>query len=290
MYGLSWQERYGADKIALFMLFVLGLVIARAISFSRYTGPLKAGRDLVAAARAQGLGAYVARMGEQAHFLVTDKRGRPIGFAAEFSSHETGDPNFSTSLAGIVHLGAGRSLHRQLTLFESDDAFECFRWRILTSGVRGDSRIEISRAADGEIKVTESGRRGTRWWHSSSAVVIPTYVLDLVFDHLLDRDVERAIIEAVDSQGQMVEVVVSRADHRRSGSSGTEIESVLKVEFLDEQQFSQLVYLDREGKVVRLEQQRMRFERVTEEQLLEYFPELAEFILEKKQMLEKEQP
>ena len=34
----------------------------------------------------------------------------------------------------------------------------------------------------------------------------------------------------------------------------------------------------------------MRFERVTKEQLLEYFPEWAEFILEKKPMLEKEQP
>jgi hypothetical protein len=271
------------------MLFVLGLVIARAISFSRYTGPLKVGRDLVAAARAQGLAAYVARTGEQAHFLVTDKQHRPIGFAAEFSSHETQDPNFSMSLAGIVHLSDGRSLHRQLTLFESDETFECFRWRMFTSGVHGNSGTEILRGADGEITVTESGGRGSRWRYSSSAAVIPTYVLDLVFDHLLDRDVDRAIIEAVDSQGRMVEVVVSQADRRRLGSLPAEIESVLKVEFLDQRQFSQIVYLDREGKVVRLEQPRMQFERVTEKQLLEYFPEWEELILEKKQMLEKEQ-
>lgn len=283
----SWQERYGADKIFLLGLFTAGLLIAWLVSSSRYAGPLQAGRALVAEARRHGLAAYLARTGDQAYFLITDKRRRTIGFALEISGSELEDPNFTMELAGLVYFGDGALLRRQLTHFQSDDSFDNFQWRIATAGLSGASTVEISRGADGIVTVSRSGRRKARFQYTSTAGTIPAYLLDLVLDRFVEHDVPKAIVEAIDSEGQMAEVVVTRTDGRQPRFVEGQVKAVLDVEFLDQRRLAQTVYLDVQGRICRLEQQGMNFERTTEEAILSHFPEWRDYILEKKQLLEE---
>ena len=62
-------KKYEADKIVFLCLFISALLIARLITSSRYTRPLKAGSKVVAEIKSRGINSFLSNQNRQDFFL-----------------------------------------------------------------------------------------------------------------------------------------------------------------------------------------------------------------------------
>jgi len=175
--------------------------------------------------------------------------------------------------------------------FQSDSSFDEFSWEIKTTGPRRRSGTKIILGEDGVLTVTKSGRGGRKQYYKPGPASIPEFLLDLAFSQMLESDHVKVIINTINADGEMVGAVVSRV-RADSGPSQTEAEYKLKVDFLDDRRSSREVRLDSRGRILKvfLEPQGVYFERTSAGIISRLFPEWADYILKKREMLEQSQP
>ncbi len=126
---------------------------------------------------------------------------------------------------------------------------------------------------------------------SSSA--IPAVFLEPAFSQMLDGGYKKIILDIIEADGTIVPTIISRIKPKDIAAAGEETAYVLKLEFLDGRDFSELVYLDDQKQISkRLLHRKDIFilERTDAESILRQFPERADYILEKNKMLKQNQP
>lgn len=277
-------KKYEADKIALLGLFIVGLLIAHFITSSRYTGPLNAGREVVAEIKRKGISSFLDDRGWQSFFLIKDARDRAIGFTMDVFTDPAPDTKLNIQSAGLLYI-RGRYGQEHLFSFQSDNSFDEFSWKSETAGPKGRSGTEILLGEDGVLTVTGLSRNKKVQSYKPGSASIPNFLLDLVFSQMLDSARERIIVDTIDAGGKMVEVLICKIKSGDSGPSPTGPAYELNVEFLDERGVSEKVYFNSRGRIskILLRQNGLYlFERTDAENILRQFPERADYILKKK--------
>jgi hypothetical protein len=279
-------EKYEADKIALLALFAMGLLIARQITSSRYTGPLKAGRQVVAAIREKGISSFYQNRQRQTYFLIRSESRRPVGFRLDVIS-DTASGRMNVGMA-TVRYERGRPVRERLMAFRSDDSFETFQWSAQAVGPAIRVLTEVVLSEDGTVTVKRSDQRRNPPSYKPPATSIPGLLLDLVFAQMLESDYRKIIVETIDDKGLPVEVVVHRSDEAGSSDYGPIYRFNVDSEGLGGS--SQQVYVDNEGRILRklIEQDMVRlWERTDAETILREFPERSNHILRSDEIMEQ---
>jgi hypothetical protein len=279
-------KKYEADKIALLALFAMGLLIARQITSSRYTGPLKAGRQVIAEIKHKGISSFYQNRPGQDYFLIKNDGGRPIGFTVDVSS-ATATGQMNVEITSVLYMRGGLSRER-LMFFQSDDSFETFRWTTQAVGPRIRAQTEISLGEDGVITVTGSGRRSNPPSYKPPATSIPDFLLDLVFAQMLESDYHKVIVETIDDKGLPVEVVVHRSDEAAPSDDGLIYR--FNVDFGGVGGFSQQLDLDSQGRILRIlieHDSIYLLERTDADTILREFPQRSNYILRSDETMEQ---
>lgn len=285
-------KKYEADKIALLGLFVVGLVIAGFMTFSRYTGPLKAGSEVIAEIKRKGISTFLDSQGRQTFFLIRNARGRIIGFTMDVFTDSTSDPKFDIQSASLLYI-RGKYGQEQVTFFKSDNSFDEFSWRSETAGPAGRGGTDILLGEDGLLTVTKSGRSKTLPGYKPGPASIPNFLVDLVFAQMLESGRSKIIVDIIEPAGTTTAALVSRIQAQDSAAAEERAACVLKLELLNNRGFSEEVYFDGQGKISKILLQQngiCLLERTTAETVLGQFPERADFILQNNETLEKSQP
>lgn len=286
------EKKYEADKIALLGLFVVGLLIAHFISSSRYTGPLKAGAEVVAEIKRRGISSFLDNLGRRSFFLIKNARGRSIGFTMDVFTDSLPEADLNIQSAGFLYI-RGRYSRQQVMSFQSDNSFDEFSWRSETAGPRARSGTHVLLGEDGVLTATKLARNGEKQSYKPDPASIPDFLLDLVFTQMLETGHAKIIVVTINAGGAMVEVVVSRIKNKESAPGRAEAVYELKVDFLDNRRISQRLYLDSHGRISKMLLEHdgiYLFERTSVENILKQFPEQADLISQKYKMLEQNLP
>ncbi|MHC4623151.1 MAG: hypothetical protein ACYS4W_04545 [Planctomycetota bacterium] len=280
MEGSSETRKYEAYKIALLGLFVLGLLIAQFITSSRYTGPRKAGKEVVGEVKHKGIASFLDERGWRSFFLVRNARGRIIGFSIDAFVEAASGTRLRIQSTGLLHLRSGYR-REQVMSFKSDDNFNEFSWKSESAGRGGRSGTEIVREEDGLLTVTRSNHSRVETSYEAEAEAVPEYLLELVLSQMLESNHSRIIIDTISPEGRMVEVAVSIV--RDVGMAQTETGYYLKVDFPDKPRYSQKVYFDDRGRISKIlveQEGAYLFERADAEDMLRFFPDWADYFLQ----------
>ncbi|MHC4476465.1 MAG: hypothetical protein ACYTEL_12515 [Planctomycetota bacterium] len=279
-------KKYEADKIALLALFAMGLLIARQITSSRYTGPLKAGRQVIAEIRRKGISSFYQNRQRQAYFLIRNERRRPVGFRLDVIS-DTAAGRMNVEMATFRY-ERGRLVRDRLMAFRSDDSFETFQWSAQAVGPAIRALTEVVLSEDGTITVKRSDQRRNPLSYKPPPTSMPKFLLDLVFTQMLESDYHKIIVETIDDKGLPVEVVVHRSEEAGPSDDGPIYR--FNVDFEGVGGFSQQVYVDNEGRILRrlIEQDKVRLlERTDAKTILREFPERSNYILRSDEIMEQ---
>jgi hypothetical protein len=284
-------RKYEADKITLLGLFVVGLLAAYFLTAHRYSGPRRAGREVINQIKKTGISGFFDKWDHQSFFLMKDAVDRTIGFTTDvFKSAPP--PEVVRIQSAAVLYGRRGYQRKQLVIFQSDDRFNQFSWKSQTLSPRVTSTTEI-RVEDNGILTITSPERNLKQTYKAPPDSIPYPLFDLVFGQMIESGYKKIIVDSVDSDGQIIEAVLSRTTTADPELDDADVQYVLSVMFLDGRGFSQQVYLDAKKQVlsILLQQDRVYlFERTSAEDLLRQIPDAADYIGLKPTISQPNQP
>jgi len=213
---------------------------------------------------------------------------------------------------GLLYI-RGRSAREQTIFFQSRNNLDEFAWKSEAGSSAGKSSLEVVLGKGGVMTVREYGPRPKEKNYRLSAAAIPEVLLDLAFSQLLERDDERIIVDVIEADGKIIPTLVSRIDVEDSAAAESDpvlqrgqnggdewqaeqkVAYVLKTEPLDGGGFSEQLYLDAQRRISKrllrspnaikgvLEPLRQKgmytLQRCSVEDMLEQFPERADYIL-----------
>ncbi|MHC4476429.1 MAG: hypothetical protein ACYTEL_12325 [Planctomycetota bacterium] len=275
-------KKYEADKIALLGLLALGLLIARFMASSRYTGPLKAGRQVIAEIKRKGISSFYHNQSRQSYFLIRDVKPDPVGFTMDTGAELVTGGELNIRMATVLYIQGRFTQDRQdrFVSFQSNDSFEQYHWRSRTVAPRAKTGSEIVMAPDGTLTVIRSGQRKKPPPYKPPANSIPDFLLDLVIMQMLESDFQKIIVETINDDGRIDETVIHRGPDIHSAPD--EQLYSFSVGFASRPAETFRYFLDGRGQISRIviHQDRVYLlERTSPEQVLELFPERSDYIL-----------
>jgi hypothetical protein len=289
---LDRARKYEADKIVLLGLFVAGLLAAYFMTASRYTGPRKAGRKVVAEIKKKGVSGFFDNWDHQSFFLIKGAVGRTIGFTTDVFKNAPPPDVVSIQSAALLY-GRGRYQRKQLAIFQSEDRFNQFYWKSQTFRPGATSTTEIRLDEDGMLTINRPDRN-PKQAYKPPPDSIPHPLFDLVFSQMIESGYEKIIVDSIDSEGQIIEAVLSRTETAESSLDDTDIQYRLSLMFLDGRGSSQQVALDAQKQVsgILLKEQDnvYLFERTSAENVLRQIPDAADYIGLKNAISQPNQP
>lgn len=283
MHETSLTKKFASDKVAFFGLFVLGLLFAFFITYSRHTRPLRAGRDFIADFKRDGLSMLLDTDGWESHFIIKNAQGRTVGFVTDvFLNSQTPD-KLSIQAASYSYMRSG-SLQEQAAYFESDDSFDEFMWRSENVTPAGRSGMEILRDEDGMVTVTRLGPNKKQSSYNPPPDSVPDFLIDLLLRRFAGSSAKKILVNTIRQDGTMLRILISRTKKPFDSSFTKDDGQVLNVHLLDGTGFTHQVYLNNEGQISQAILNHGRIyllERADMDDLLREFPEHAEDFLKK---------
>lgn len=273
--------------------------VAESLSFE--DNPLfAAGGEIIAEVKSRGLESFLPSpypagpqdaaqsdyQSRESFFLISDARGKSIGFTLEgLAVQAQAAGSLSSAKWNIV----GASFYylrrpyarEQLTFFQSDGRFDEFAWQSRTSSINGTSGTEIVLGEDDIMTIRKVGSPTRDRHYRVSPSAIPDILSNLIFGPLLDSGHEKILVDVIQAEGTILPVLVSKAEPK-DFAGDEDAAYVLTVEFLDGQGFSESLYLDEQRRVSkRLLRRGGRYliERTSAEDIAEQFDERADYIL-----------
>ena len=291
MDGIGQKRKYPTDNIAMVMLLVASLAVAYLITYSRYAGPRKAGAQIVTQIKRKGISSFLDEHSRQSFFVIKDQKATPVGFTMDVFSDTPADNRFPISSAGLVYM---RPTHQrpsweQLALFRCDDSFNEFLWKSETVRSGERTAADIILGPDGMLTITQLGPKRQRQEYRPDPALMPDFLIEMLFTEILGSRHKKIIVETITAEGKARELAVSKTRRTDSDPPPAEAEYVLNVAFRDKPGFFQKVYFDNQGRIslISLMQDGLYFlERTSFEAVLRQFPERANLILRRKELLD----
>jgi hypothetical protein len=238
------------------------------------------GIEIVTAFKNKGVGSFLDNQSQQTYFIIKNSRGRVIGFMIDALMNSEPDAPMNIQAAGHLY---GRGLQEQATLFRSRDDLSEFVWQSETKSIIGISRTEIILDKAGIMTIGEAGRQSeTR--HRLSAAAIPDIFIEHLLKQIFESDIKQIIVDIIDADGKITPTLISIVENMDNISLDEEATYAMKLEFLDEPGFFELVYLNDQKQVTKATLQKDRrytIEKTSREVVVREFPERADFILQR---------
>ena len=134
----------------------------------------------------------------------------------------------------------------------------------------------------------EYRKMGNQKNYHLSPAALPDVFLEQLLGQMLEDNKKEIIVDIIDADGKIIPTLISRSEAQKDITPGEEVAHVLKLELLDGRGFSQHVYLNDQEQIYKaLVQQEdvYIFESTTIEDVVEKFPERAEYIRQKNRAL-----
>lgn len=283
MDGSYTIDKYKPDNLSFLGLLILGLLTAWGVSLWRF-GPYDAGRRVVGDIRRKGISSFLEKQGREHYFLIRDDQ-RIVGFNTEVFGESNTPAKAAVEAAGHFYI-AGVFEQEQLMVFESDETLGWFAWRTETAGARGTVASDVRLEDDLVTVSTFDGRVRTEHFKIDDSM-IPGFLLDMVLAEMVRGGHNRIILGLIENDGTVATARVTR-DRRYHPRSKEETAEPFRfrLELLRERPFSETVYLDGQGRTMRMllqSDRRYIFERTTAESIRQYFPIKADYILRRQE-------
>ena len=176
-------------------------------------------------------------------------------------------------------------------VFEGDDVLKKYSWKTELFGpaLRGGSEITLD--DDGMLTVGRVDGEGDGHSFSLTSPAIPEFMIDFVLSQMVETGDDHIVVEVIAFDGAIEPVSISRVAEG-IGDSGEEAGHVFKLELPNENRVSKLLILDDRGRIVKMMMQAegLILERSSAEVVLRYFPERAGYLLQKREIPDRNQP
>jgi len=229
--------------------------------------------------------------GGKIFFLITDSTKRPVGFTADVFTRSGAEAQLNVQ-AAIYNYIQGRRVREQAAFFQSDDRFEQFTWKSSSVGPVSSSGTELIVDETGIMTVRQPGLQLREKNYRLNPAAIPVVLLELAFSQLLEGGSEKVIVDIIGSDGTITPTLISRIRAEKTYDAEEQaVYNILQLEFLDGSGFSEQVYLDDQGWVLKKLVRRgsvFVLERTSLENIVRQFPERSEYILQNSEMLEQD--
>jgi hypothetical protein len=247
----------------------------------------KDGSEIIKTIRNNGINSFIDDQNRQKHFLITDSDRQNIGFMIDILNNSEPDDKFNIYAAGhfyVRDVPEQRVLQEQATNFRCENDLSEFIWEVESNSPVGRKHTEIILENSGLMTIRDS-RTKFEFKHRLSPVAIPDIFIEAILSRIIENNTEQIIVDLIDSDGKIVPTIVSIFEEY---TGDEETPYVIKLELLDGQGFYQLVYLNNNRQIVRvIVQQNKRYilETVTRADIIRKFPERADFLTQKSNVL-----
>jgi hypothetical protein len=246
---------------------------------------LEAGSKIVSEIKSIGIEGFLYGRNQQSSYIIKNVRGRPIGFVLE--TIIASNTQFDIEGGSLLYV-RGRHVNEQVTLFHSDNSFDVF---VLNSEIN-----EMSRRRNNEMVIDEAEVMTVRSADSNgndigsrlSRAAMPDIFGDFIFSQMIDSGVDRVFIDVVDAEGKILPAFFARV-RTEDISASQNFSYLFRLELLDGRGFSQQIYLDDQRRVIRKVARHgfiYTLEQASVDDILEEFPEKADYIKQKHQFPE----
>lgn len=249
---------------------------------------LDTGKEIIAKIKSKGLDNFLIDKDRQTNFMLSNSREQNIGFALEvLIDSESGD-DFNIQAASHFYL-TGPDNQEQVAFYRGNNNFEEFLWQSQVLETTNKSYTKTVLDKDEVITVTRySNVVAEEKRYKLGPTMIPDIFIESVLNQMLEEEIKEIIIDIVDSKGRIIPVYISYNENDKGITGSDDEVYVFKIDFMIEQNISELVYLDQEKHVSRIilqQDQQYTLERTSLENIAEAFPERADIILTRDEKL-----
>ncbi|MHC4069596.1 MAG: hypothetical protein ACYS18_11625 [Planctomycetota bacterium] len=242
---------------------------------------LEAGSKIVSEIKSIGIEGFLYGRSQQSSYIIKKKvRGDPIGFMIE--TIIASNTQFDIEGGSLLYV-RGQRVNEQVILFHGNNNFDGFVLKSQISEMSGrrSSEMVIDETAVMTVRSADSNRNdiGSRL----SKAAMPDIFGDFIFSQMIDSDVDSVFIEIVDAEGKILPAFFARV-RTEDISASQNFSYLFRIEFLDGRGFSQQIYLDDQRQIIRKVVRHgfiYTLERASVDDILEEFPERAEYITQK---------
>lgn len=242
----------------------------------------KAGSEIVERIKGKGIDSFLDNQYQQTYFLIKDSRRQTVGFMIEVLIDSDQDAPFNIQAAGHLY---GRGLREQATRFRSRNNLDEFVWQSETNSTTGVNRSEVILDETGIMAIIESKTQPEFRYRLSSGA-IPDIFLEQLLRQMLESNTKKIIVDIIDADGKITPTLAFLTEENIT--AGEDAAYVIKLEFLDGQGFSELIYLNDKRQIARVTiQQNKRYiiEKTSREDIVREFPERSDFLSQKNNIL-----
>ena len=222
-------------------------------------------------------------------FLISDMSQRPIGFTTEMLV-DSGDDGENIKGASFLYVRGQRS-REQVTYFQCDRNLDEFVWKSRTLGRRRLQSCEMTLRKDRTLTIRRFVPQARESiWHLSSAAV-PEIFLEFVLAKMIDSGYEKIVLDVIEADGKIRPMFFSASAAGGREESG-QAEFVITASLMHESKVFEKIYFDKNRRMLKRVAQPegiYTFERSSEQDLLIFFPEKAEYILHRNKLFEQDQ-
>jgi hypothetical protein len=244
--------------------------IIKSISFHD-NGLLKAGIQIVSDCRNEGLAKAINNREKQVSlFILTDASNRPIGFTMDAFAAES---NTEIDAASYFYK-RGRVSEEEVGHLRTNDTFTEFSWRVANRAIR----LEMS-ASDQNLIIQG---QDTEKQYSLSEAAVPEVIAELVLRTFLDSNQNAILIDVITSNGTISPLYAEKIE------PADDVNQVINVELLNGRGIRQQIYYDRAKNPIKtVFEQDGILTSSTAEEIAKLFPERANLVLNRDQLLNR---
>lgn len=240
------------------------------------------GSEIVKAIKNKGLDSFIGNQNKETCFLINDSSGQTIGFMIDTVRNSGSDAKFNIHAAGHFY---GRGLREQAARFRCGNNLNEFVWESESNSAAGGNNTEIILNDSGIMTIRDSKTQfGLK--HRLSPVAIPDIFIETLLNQIIESNTKQIIIDMIDADGKITPTLISIVENNTTSNEKTTY--VIKMEFLDGQGFSELIYLNDQrqfNRVIVQMNERYILETTTRADIVKEFPERADFLSQKSNIL-----
>ena len=166
-----------------------------------------------------------------------------------------------------------------MAVLKSNNRFDEFNWKSETTSRTARTATELALDTTGTMTVKKFEPNIKDENYLLNPAAIPEVFLELVFGQLLEGSYDQIVVDIIEPDGSITPALVSK------DSAGAETAYLLRLELLNGTGFRQKVWLDDQKRISKiLLQQKNPFtlERTSLENILNKFPERADYLRQRK--------
>ena len=234
---------------------------------------LEAGAEIAAAIKDKGAHNVLNDREKRASYLIKDSAGKPIGFTMEILADTGRDVRLNIQGAGFSYVKG----QEHETSFKCNNNLSEFTYTSQVEDGEGTRRVQIVLDESGTMAVKQLGQQSDEKKYYPGSAALPDVFFDHVFRHMLETGRRNIAMDLIDTSGKIIPTYIARI-----AAENPEAAYVFDIEFLDDKDFSQRVFLDEQRQLFRslIQQENLYIlEETTAQKIATEFPEYAQRLL-----------